>query len=236
MREEHGGEVREKAVARRDGRGRMVVVWDLPTRLFHWLTVVLVAAAYVTWRLNWMDWHVWAGEALLALVLFRVAWGFLGSESARFAGFLASPAAAARHLAHALRREPDRQAGHNPAGGWMVVLLIILLLGETVSGIYVNNDVADDGPFTALVPAAVANFITGLHTVLWDALAACVALHVLAIAIYAAAKRQNLTRAMITGRKLLPPSVKPPRLAHWAGALVLLGASVAVAALVADFL
>ena len=78
--------------------GRLVVAWDLPTRLFHWLTVALVAAAYATWRLNWMDWHALAGDALLALLLFRVVWGFVGSETARFVRFVASPRAAAHHL------------------------------------------------------------------------------------------------------------------------------------------
>jgi cytochrome b len=72
-----------------------IVVWDVPTRLFHWLTAMLVAAAYGTWRLNWMDWHAYSGYALLALVVFRLLWGFFGSETARFAHFLAAPRRAA---------------------------------------------------------------------------------------------------------------------------------------------
>ena len=67
-----------------------IVVWDVPTRLFHWLTVMLVATAYATWRLNWMDWHAYAGYALLVLVVFRLLWGFFGSETARFPRFIAS--------------------------------------------------------------------------------------------------------------------------------------------------
>ncbi|MGH7090339.1 MAG: cytochrome b/b6 domain-containing protein, partial [Stellaceae bacterium] len=101
---------------------RKLVVWDWPTRLFHWAAVVLVAAAYATWRLNWMDWHAWIGEVLLGLVLFRLLWGFFGSDTARFAHFLQAPTVALGHLARALRREPDNQVGHNPAGGWMVLL------------------------------------------------------------------------------------------------------------------
>src|SRR5579864_5376579 len=98
-----------------NGRGP-IRVWDLPTRLFHWLVVLLVAGAWATWRLNRMAWHERLGEALMALLLFRVAWGFVGSDTARFARFLATPAMAWRHLARVLRREPDAQAGHNPAG------------------------------------------------------------------------------------------------------------------------
>ena len=158
------------AVGQVDRAMRKIVVWDMPTRLFHWLTVMLVAAGYATWRLNWMDWHAYAGYALLALVVFRLLWGFFGSETARFARFIAAPRRAACHLVQLFRREPDHQVGHNPAGGWMVLLLLALLLAETLTGIYTNNDVADVGPFTELTPVPVANFITTLHDVLWQAL------------------------------------------------------------------
>jgi cytochrome b len=212
--------------------GRRVRVWDLPTRLFHWLGVALVAAAYATWRLNWMDWHAWFGEALLALVLWRLIWGFLGSDTARFARFLASPRAALHHLAQIRRREVDREVGHNPAGGWMVLLLLALLLGETLTGIYVGNDVADEGPLTELTPAPIANLITALHRWLWQALLAAVVLHLLAILVYAAVKRQNLLMPMVTGRKWLPASVPSPRMAGWVRALAaLLCAAAAAAAL-----
>src|SRR5580704_7354860 len=157
---------------------RKVLVWDAPTRLFHWLTVVLVVAAYVTWRLNWMDWHAQVGDALLALLLFRLLLGLFGSDTTRFSRFLASPRAALRYLAHMFRREPDRQAGHNPAGGWMVLLLLALLLGETLTGLYVVNEVANEGPLTELVPAPIANTITALHWIFWYALLACVSVHV----------------------------------------------------------
>ena len=130
---------------------RVVRVWDAPVRLFHWLAAVLVAAAYVTWRLNWMVWHGRVGDVLLALVLFRLLWGFFGSETARFSRFLTSPRTAAQHLRYALVREPDRQIGHNPAGGWMVLLLLLLLLAETLTGLYVANDIADVGPLTEIV-------------------------------------------------------------------------------------
>ena len=163
-----------------NGAGRTVFVWDLATRLFHWLVVALVPAAYLTWRLNWMDWHAWVGDALLALLLFRLLWGFFGSQTARFSCFLASPRAAAHHLAHAFHSEPDAQAGHNPAGGWMVMLLLALLLGQTLTGLYVDNDVANEGPLTELSPTRIANMVTALHDkLLWDALLAAAALHVL---------------------------------------------------------
>jgi cytochrome b len=210
-----------------------IQVWDAPTRLFHWLMAALVVAAYVTWRLDWMDWHAKAGYAVLALAVFRLLWGLLGSDTARFSRFVVSPRLALSHLKHSFRREPDRQIGHNPAGAWMVLLLLALLLGETLSGLYVANDVADQGPLTELVPARIANAITALHWILWDALLAAIALHVLAIAIYAIAKGHNLLAPMITGRKELPPDIPPPRIGSLVRASLVFGVSaLAVAVLV----
>jgi cytochrome b len=212
------------------GVGREVVVWDLPTRLFHWLAVLLIGAAYATARLGWMDWHARAGDALLVALLFRLLWGFFGSETARFSSFLVSPRAAARHLAHALRREPDLQIGHNPAGGWMVLLLIALMLGQTLAGLYVGNDIAEEGPLSERVPAVVANWIDVLHDrLLWDALLLAAAIHVLAIVAYATVKRHNLLWPMIAGRKVLPPEAAP-RMASRARAALALGGGVALAA------
>jgi cytochrome b len=212
---------------------RIVLVWDIPIRVFHWLIVALVAAAYATWRLNWMVLHGWVGYAVLTLLLFRLLWGFLGSETARFSRFLTSPRIVVQHLKHAFRREPDRQVGHNPAGGWMVLLLLALLLVETLTGLYVANDIADEGPLTEVVPAWAANAIAASHAILWDALMAAIVLHVLAIAGFAALKGQNLLRPMLTGTKALPASTPAPRAVSAARAgVLLLGCAVATALLV----
>ncbi len=220
----------------RAAAGRGVLVWDLYTRLFHWLTVALVAAAYITWRLNWMDWHALTGEALLALLLFRVIWGFVGSETARFARFVASPRAAAAHLARLFLREADEEISHNPTGGWMVLVLLALLFGETLTGIVVSNDVADVGPLTDILPAKVANLLTDLHAVLWDALLAAIALHVTAIVFYALVKGHSLLPPMLTGRKWLNDRSTPPRRASFALAALVLAGSAVAAALLAGFL
>ena len=180
-----------------------------------------------------MDWHAWAGEALLALLLFRLLWGLFGSDTARFKRFIASPAAALRHLAHLHRREVDTEIGHNAAGGWMVLVMILLLFGQTLTGIYVNNDIADEGPLTELMPAPIANLISDLHTILWDLLLAAIALHVLAILAYGAVKRQNLLRPMVTGRKRLPASVAAPLIAPLTRAALLLAVAIFAAAAIA---
>jgi cytochrome b len=212
---------------------RVVLVWDAPIRVFHWLIVALVTAAYVTWRLNWMVWHGWVGDAVLALLLFRLLWGFFGGETARFSYFLTSPRAAVQHLKSAFRREPDRQVGHNPAGGWMVLVLLALLIAETLTGLYVANDIADVGALTEVVPAWAANAVEASHTILWNVLLAAVVLHVVAIAGFAVIKGQNLLRPMITGTKVLPASVAAPRIGSPArAALLLLGSAFATALLV----
>jgi cytochrome b len=212
-----------------------VIVWDRPTRLFHWLTVVLVLAAYVTSRFNWMDLHALAGEALLALLLFRLSWGVVGSETARFTSFLSSPQTAIRHLAGVVRCNPGEQVGHNPAGGWMVMLFLALLLGEVFTGIVVNNDVANEGLLTEVVPPRLLNTITDLHSLLWNALAVAVALHIVAITIYAA-DGHDLLRPMLTGRKRLPQHSTPPQLASSILAVAVFGLSAIAAALFAGFL
>jgi cytochrome b len=210
-----------------------VLVWDWPVRLFHWSAAALLPALYLTWRWNWMEWHALAGDALLALLLFRLLWGVFGSDSARFAAFLTSPLAAVRHLAHLSRSQPDIHAGHNPAGGWMVAAMLALLLAETLTGLYVLNDVANEGPFTELIPAGIANAIAALHAILWNILLALVALHVLAILSYAAVLRQDLVRPMLTGRKRLPASVRGPGIASSALALLCFGCAAGASALMA---
>jgi cytochrome b len=234
--EEPGGNATRRPSEAADA-GRPVPVWDLPTRLFHWLTVALFPAAYFTWRMNWMDTHALIGDALLTLLLFRLLWGLCGSGTARFSCFIRSPRSATRHLVHIFRPEPDLQAGHNPAGGWMVVTLLALLLGQTLTGLYVDNDVANEGPLTELSPAGIANLITALHdTVLWDALLAAVVLHLLAILVYAVAKRQNLLAPMITGRKILPEMVPSPLLAGRGRAVLCLLCAAAASAVIANYL
>lgn len=221
--------------AAKDTRGRAIVVWDFPTRLFHWVTAALIVVAYVTYLLGWMDWHARAGDAVLALVFFRLLWGLFGSDTSRFSRFAAAPRAAFAHLGRLFLREPDRQVGHNPAGGWMVFLLLALLLGETLSGIYVQNDIANQGPLTEITPPRIANAISAIHRIFWDALLAAIALHVVAIGIYASVKGHDLVRPMITGVKTLPGDVAQPPVASLVRAVLLLAASAVAVALLANF-
>jgi len=218
-----------------EGPSRAILVWDFPTRLFHWLTAALIVVAYVTYHFGWMDWHARTGDTVLTLVVFRLLWGFFGSQTSRFSRFMAAPHAAVAHLAYIFRREPDRQVGHNAAGGWMVLMLLALVLGEALSGIYVQNDVANQGPLTEITPARIANAITATHWIFWDWLLAAVALHTLAITLYGAAKGQDLLRPMITGLKMLPADFAQPPVASTLRAALLLGVSALLVAALASY-
>ncbi len=209
----------------------VLFVWDLPTRLFHWLVAGLVVAAYATWRLNWMSAHAQVGDVILVLTVFRVLWGFFGSETARFSTFLVWPWRAAAYVLRMFRREPDRQLSHNPAGGWMVVLLLVLLSVESSSGVVILNDIADQGRITPYMPPYMANMLTSLHAIVWNVLLGAIVVHILVIALYAAAKRQNLVGPMIGGSKRLPAFVSQPRTASLARAAALLAFSALVVVL-----
>lgn len=128
----------------------MIRVWDAPTRLFHWAIVLLLCTSWVTQHENWMSLHFLSGYSMLTLLLFRLLWGFIGSDTARFSHFLHSPFAALRHLARLHRREPDIEIGHNAAGGWMVLLLFALLAVQVATGLCANDDGNNQGPLADL--------------------------------------------------------------------------------------
>jgi cytochrome b len=209
-------------------------VWDAPTRLFHWLIVLLIPACYATAKLGWMDLHLDCGYAVLALVLFRLAWGFVGSDTARFGRFLVSPLAGLRHLAGLRVRERDTQVGHNAAGGWMVLLMLLLIAAEVISGLGANDGLGVvAGPLAARIPERLSDLLTVVHGVVMNLIIAAVVLHLLAIGAYAVLKGQDLVRPMITGKKRLPAATRAPRMASPLLAAAILALAAAVTLLVA---
>lgn len=193
---------------------RPVKVWDLPTRVFHWSIVFLMLASWFTNRMNWMQLHFASGYTLLGLLIFRVLWGFFGSETARFGKFLRHPMAGLRHLRGFSVREPDREVGHNAAGGWMVMGLLALLLVQVATGLGSNDDVSVEGPLAVHVGKAASDRLSTIHSINFNLILAAALAHVGAVAAYWVVKRQNLLRPMITGIKLLPKSVQAPRMAN----------------------
>ena len=198
-------------------------IWDLPTRLFHWVLVLLIIGSYVTIKTNMLALHMLCGEAILVLVLWRLVWGLVGSDSARFSRFIRSPFAAIRHLLHFPRREPDTQIGHNEAGGWMVLGLLALLLAQISTGLFGRNDEDFvEGPLSKLIAGPLSEKLMSLHFLIFDVLQIVVLLHVIAIIAYAVVKRHDLVRPMLTGKKRLPAATPAPRMASTVMAVAIL--------------
>jgi cytochrome b len=212
---------------------RRMKVWDLPVRLFHWAIVVLIFLAWATEEWDRMDWHVWIGYTILTLLLFRLAWGFVGSDTARFLWFLRGPVAAWRHLSHLRRREPDHEIGHNAAGGWMVLVMLGLLGVQAGTGLFSNDDANTEGPLLHLVGKQQSDWLSHIHSLNFNLIEGVIVLHVLAIILYGVLKRQNLVRPLVTGIKLMPADMRAPRMVSpiWALALLAVAAG-AVAGIV----
>lgn len=174
-------------------------VWDLPLRLFHWLLVISMVGIYVTGSLGglWLSWHSHCGVFILALVVFRIAWGFVGSRYARFANFVPTP----KRL-HAYLSASWAGMGHSPLGAISIFVLLGLILIQALSGLFTMNDEIDFyAPLYEVVSSAWSHRMTSWHNRLFDALLWLVALHLLAIAYYSVVKHQNLLTPMLTGRK-----------------------------------
>jgi cytochrome b len=190
---------------------RRVLVWDLPLRLFHWLLVCSFCGSWLSAELDEMTWHIRLGLVMLALLVFRLIWGFAGGEAARFARFAASPRQAFVHLRDIFTRAPDREPGHNPAGGLMVFAMLGFLIFQVASGLCANDDIAVEGPLSHFLPHRAVRLISAAHVVNFNILLGLVTLHLAAIAVYRFAKGQNLLRPMLDGHKILPAEIAPPR-------------------------
>jgi cytochrome b len=209
---------------------RRVKVWDLPVRLFHWTIVVLILCAWATQEWNRMEWHVWIGYTILTLVLFRIVWGLIGSDTARFVRFLRSPLAALAHLRHMTRREADTEVGHNAAGGWMVLVMLLLIAVQTCTGLFANDDGNTEGPLMHFVSKDRSDWLSHIHSLNFTLIEIVIALHVVAVLAYAVLKRQNLVGPMITGVKQLPGDAVAPRLVSPLWALLTLAVAAGVVA------
>ncbi len=177
-------------------RAPLSYVWDLPTRLFHWSLLALVAAAFVTAKIGGgaMVWHGRLGLAILGLLVFRIVWGFVGSTYARFAQFVHGPGAIRAYLAGSWQG-----LGHNPLGALSVLALLGILALQAGTGLFANDDIAFEGYLVPLVGSDLSGRITGIHHLLEKVLMLLVALHVGSILFYAHIKKHNLLKPMITG-------------------------------------
>ncbi len=187
-----------------DKHGRSTV-WDLPTRLFHWLLVILVALAWYmaefSSSIDNREWHARAGYGVLVLVLFRIAWGFVGGRHARFSDFVRGPGTIVRYLRGGNENAASPARGHNPLGALSVIALIGLLAFQTITGLFGNDDILYEAPLFHLVGKETSDVMVSLHHLGWNVLQVLILLHIAAVFFYLAVKKTNLILPMITGRK-----------------------------------
>jgi cytochrome b len=177
------------------------LIWDLPLRLFHWSFAVTILASWYTAEqgADLVEIHIKLGFVAIALLLFRVLWGIIGPKHARFSQFLPSP----KKLLNYLRNSNSQKTtpGHNPLGAMMVVLMILLISIQAISGLFINDDVFSSGPYYGSVSNELEKVMRFLHHNTFDFMIGAIGLHLAAVAYYWRVKKQNLVLPMITGKK-----------------------------------
>ena len=184
-------------------------VWDLPLRLFHWLIALNLLGSWVFAEagFDYFQYHIYCGYSALVLLGFRLVWGFVGPKHARFRNFLRGPGAVASDLRTLLSPKPSTAVGHTAAGGWSIMLMLLLIGVQVGTGFFISDDIFYAGPYNPVVSSATAGQLANLHHLNFNVLQITVALHILTVIWYGKRKKSPLIRAMITGMKQLPSSV-----------------------------
>lgn len=218
----------------RGGDTEKVRVWDLPTRLFHWGLAAGFAGSWYTGENGMTEWHERCGLAILALLAFRLIWGFVGGEFARFADFVRGPASAFRYLRETLSGRHPAYLGHNPLGGWSVLALLAVMAVQGTLGLFANDDILYEGPLYSLVSHDLSSRLTGWHHLTFDLVLILVAIHVTAVVAYAVLLKTDLVRPMVTGWKSVPAGSAPEAIARtpaWIAAVLFAGCAIGAWAL-----
>jgi cytochrome b len=215
-------------------------VWDLPTRLFHWVLVACVVGLFITGYTggNALEWHFRFGYTVFTLVLFRLVWGVAGGRWSRFTSFVHGPGTVLRYLRGQASEAEHLDVGHNPLGAFSVLALLAVLAAQVATGLVADDEIATVGPLNVLVSGAVASQATSYHKDIGQWLmVTLVALHLAAIVFYKVARHKALVPPMIHGDKALPPGV-PAAADGWpqrALAAVVVSLAAAVVAWVLSF-
>ncbi len=201
-------------------------IWDLPTRLFHWLMAALIGFSWWSAEEEHLDWHIWSGLAIMSLLLFRLLWGVFGSSTARFASFVRGP----RQIIAYLRDVKGwRPVGHSPIGALSVLAMLGALVVQVGLGLFtIDKDGLYEGPLAYLISLDLAEEIADLHEDWFDVILILIGLHIAAIISYRLFLGKKLIGPMITGRGAAEAGVEPMRPGRWWAALLCLVASIAV--------
>ena len=183
---------------------KIIHVWDLPIRLFHWLLVLCIITSFITVKIggNAMELHALSGYCILTLIIFRICWGLVGSYHARFINFVPSP----KRLLHYLTGKTSGGLGHNPLGALSVIALLGSVGVQAITGLFTNDDIAFEGPFAKYVSSGTVELLTSIHYFNEKILIAVIALHLCAIFYYQKFKGENLIKPMLLGDKEIDPS------------------------------
>lgn len=187
-------------------------LWDLPTRVFHWLIVCLLPLSWWSAEEGHYNLHQWTGYTVLVLVVTRLIWGFLGSRHSRFRDFLVGPRAVVAYV----RGEGGHSAGHNPIGGWSVVTLLTLLLVQAVSGLFNSDDVLFSGPLYYWADDDLRDAMGVVHEVAFNVLLALVAVHIVGVLYHQWRLKEKLLQAMVRGSAAGREGTEPPVTWWWA--------------------
>jgi cytochrome b len=182
---------------------KVVTVWDLPIRLFHWSLAITVIVAVATGLIGGeaMEWHIQAGYGIVVLVAFRLLWGVFGTRHARFRSFVRSLPTTYAHVKKSMRGKAPHGPGHSPVAGWMVMAMLGVLAVQTVTGLFANDDIDTEGPLFHLVSKHTSDVLSAIHKLNFWVVVGLIGLHLLAIfGYYLIVRRINLIRPMITGR------------------------------------
>ena len=189
-------------------------IWDAPTRLFHWLLVILMGVSWYTAEKHHMEIHRWSGYAVLGLILFRIYWGLVGSETARFSGFVKGPKRTLAYLRTLPGRAASHTVGHNPVGAVSVVAILLAVAAQVIFGLFaVDIDGLESGPLSYMVSFDTGRLFAKLHGWSFNVLLVLAGIHIAAVLFYLFYKRENLIRPMVTGRRRFDTTPAAPRMA-----------------------
>ena len=185
----------------------MQKVWDPAIRIWHWLLVITVTSGWLLGEFrsfSIMQWHMYAGYATGVLLLLRLVWGLVGPVSVRLRSLVVTPSRLSEYIGKMFRREPSGVAGHNPIGALSVILMLLLLSLQVLTGLFSEDDALFfDGPLASTVSGSTRITITAIHGMLSEIILIVVLLHISAILFYLIWKRENLIKAMFTGWKVV---------------------------------
>ena len=203
------------------------VIWDLPTRLFHWLVVLCFALAWLTYDDNrFLYVHVFSGYVFLALLVFRLLWGFVGTHYARFVSFAHDFNSVTEYLLSMLNGKAMRYIGHNPAGGWAIFLMLALGLTVGITGVLTLGGEEGHGPLAGYINYAVGIVSREIHEYAAWAMLGFVIIHLIGVVVESIVHKDNLIWAMITGHKEAEAGVLQVRGHHLLGLLIVVLVSV----------